>query len=275
MESNTNLGGKWYDKEIGKGIFSKKYMHEDDKGITDVFKRVAKTTQLESMVDYMERGDIMPAGRAIYGAESKGKFNATLSNCYVLESPRDTIENIYDTNRDMARVFSYGGGCGLSIDNLRPKGSKVNNSAKTSSGAVSFLELFNATGDVIGQNGRRAALMVMLECSHPDIYEFLKIKQTNHKLESMNISIKFTDEFMRAVRDKQEYILRFDVESTGEHIEKTIDAHEFFEEFCECQREYGDPGGCFIDTVREHNLLSGYPEYHIDTSNPSNVCGVA
>ena len=268
MESNTNLGGKWYDKEIGKGVFGKKYMHEDDKGITDVFKRVAKTTQLESMVDYMERGDIMPAGRAIYGAESKGKFNATLSNCYVLESPRDTIESIYDTNRDMARIFSYGGGCGLSIDNLRPKGAKVNNSAKTSSGAVSFLELFNATGDVIGQNGRRAALMVMLECSHPDIYEFLKIKQTNHKLESMNISIKFTDEFMRAVRDNQQYTLRFDVESTGEHIEKTVDAREFFEEFCECQREYGDPGGCFIDTVREHNLLSGYPEYHIDTSNP-------
>lgn len=268
LESNTNLGGKWYDKEIGKGIFSKKYTHEDDNGITDVFKRVAKTTQLESMEDYMERGDIMPAGRAIYGAESKGKFNATLSNCYVLESPKDTIESIYDTNRDMARVFSYGGGCGLSIDNLRPKGAKVNNSAKTSSGAVSFLELFNATGDVIGQNGRRAALMVMLECSHPDIYEFLKIKQTNHKLESMNISIKFTDEFMRAVRDKQKYTLRFDVESTGEHIEKTIDAYEFFKEFCETNWHYGDPGACWIDTVRNHNLLAGYPEYKIDTSNP-------
>ncbi len=275
MESNTNLGSKWYTREIGKGIFSKKYTHEDDKGITDVFKRVAKTTKVPAMESYMERGDILPAGRTIYGAESKGKFKASLSNCYILDSPRDTIESIYDTNRDMARIFSYGGGCGLSISNLRPKGAKVNNSAKTSSGAVSFLELFNSTGDVIGQNGRRAAIMVMLDCSHPDIQEFLKIKQTNHKLESMNISIKFTDEFMRAVRDNQQYTLRFDVESTGEHIERTIDARKFFEEFCETNWNFGDPGGAFIDTVRNHNLLTGYPEYKIDVSNPSNVCGIA
>ena len=275
LESNTNLGGKWYDKEIGKGIFSKKYMHEDDEGVTDVFKRVAKTTQVEAMEEHMERGDILPAGRSIYGAESKGKFKVTLSNCYILRSPTDTIEDIYDTNKEMARVFSYGGGCGISISNLRPKGAKVNNSAKTSSGAVSFLELFNSTGDVIGQNGRRAAIMMMLDCSHPDLYEFLKIKQTNHKLESMNISIKFTDEFMRAVRDNTEYTLRFDVESTGEHIERTIDARKFFEEFCECQWSFGDPGGAWIDTIRNYNLLSGYPEYQIDCSNPSNVCGIA
>lgn len=159
-------------------------------------------------------------------------------------------------------------GTGLSISNLRPKGAKVNNSAKTSSGAVSFLELFNSTGDVIGQNGRRAAIMVMLDCSHPDLYEFLKIKQTNHKLESMNISIKFTDEFMVAVRDNTEYTLRFDVESTGEHMERTIDARKFFEEFCECQWSFGDPGGAWIDTIRNYNLLSGYPEYQIDCSNP-------
>ena len=109
MESNTNLGSKWYTREIGKGIFSKKYAHEDDKGITDVFKRVAKTTKVPAMESYMERGDILPAGRTIYGAESKGKFKASLSNCYILDSPRDTIESIYDTNRDMARIFSYGG----------------------------------------------------------------------------------------------------------------------------------------------------------------------
>lgn len=109
LESNTNLGGKWYNKEIGKGIFSKKYMHEDDKGVTDVFKRVARTSKVEAMEEHMERGDILPAGRSIYGAESKGKFKVTLSNCYILRSPTDTIEDIYDTNKEMARVFSYGG----------------------------------------------------------------------------------------------------------------------------------------------------------------------
>jgi len=82
----------------------------------------------------------------------------------------------------LARISSYGGGSGLSIDNLRPKGTPVNNSTLTSKGAVSFLNIFDVTGSTIGQNGRRAAIMVGLRCDHPDIEEFLKIKQNDEKL---------------------------------------------------------------------------------------------
>lgn len=113
-----------------------------------------------------------------------------------------------------------------------------------------------------------AAIMIGLNCSHPDIEEFLHIKETNHKLEHMNISILFTDEFMQAVRDGKDYTCSFFVPETGEKIEKTINAKEFFKRFCKVNWNYGDPGVMFIDTIRNKNLLSGYDDYKIEISNP-------
>ena len=113
-------------------------------------------------------------------------------------------------------------------------------------------------------------MMVGLNCDHPDIYEFLHIKQNNEKLASMNISILFTDEFMTAVRDDTEFTLHFKVESTGETICRTIQARKFFEEFCRTQWDWGDPGALFIDPLNNYTLLSGYPEYKIEITNP---CG--
>lgn len=113
-----------------------------------------------------------------------------------------------------------------------------------------------------------AAIMIGLNCSHPDIEEFLHIKETNHKLEHMNISILFTDEFMQAVRDGKDYTCSFFVPETGEKIEKTINAKEFFKRFCKVNWNYGDPGVMFIDTIRKNNLLSEYDDYKIEISNP-------
>lgn len=113
-----------------------------------------------------------------------------------------------------------------------------------------------------------AAIMIGLDCSHPDIEEFLHIKETNHKLEHMNISILFTDEFMQAVRDGKDYTCSFFVPETGETIKKRINAKEFFKRFCKVNWDYGDPGAMFIDTIRKNNLLSGYDDYKIEISNP-------
>ena len=264
---------KWYDNEVSRGIFQFKYFHDGEKDPSEVISRVSSIFSGQEKEDFFNSfsaGDLSPAGRIIYGAGAKGKFKATLSNCYIVPSPEDSIESIYDVNRQIARIFSYGGGIGVNISKLRPKDAKVHNAAKTSSGAVSFLKLFNSTGEVIGQNGRRAAMMVGLNCSHPDIYEFLHIKQHEEKLASMNISILFTDEFMEAVEQDKEYELYFKVESTGEEIRKKINAREFFKEYCETQWDWGDPGAIFIDKMRNYTLLAGYPEYHVDITNP---CG--
>lgn len=263
----------WYDNEISRGILAAKYYHEGETTPQQFIDRVSsifKGDFRERMKEYITDGDFSPAGRTLYAAGSRGKFKVSMSNCYILPSPEDNLESIFHSNYEIARIFSYGGGIGINISNLRPAGSRVHNVARTSTGAVSFMKIFNTTGEVISQNGRRGAQMVGLNCSHPDIYEFLHIKQNEEKLSSMNISILFTDEFMEAVRDDKEYTLRFHVESTGENIERTIRARDFFREFCETQWDWGDPGALFSDRLNDYHLLAGYDEYQIEITNP---CG--
>lgn len=263
----------WYDNEISRGILAAKYYHEGETTPQQFIDRVSSVFKgdfRERMKKYITDGDFSPAGRTLYAAGSRGKFKVSMSNCYILPSPEDNLESIFHSNYEIARIFSYGGGIGINISNLRPAGSRVHNVARTSTGAVSFMKIFNTTGEVISQNGRRGAQMVGLNCSHPDIYEFLHIKQNEEKLSSMNISILFTDEFMEAVRDDKEYTLRFHVESTGENIERTIRARDFFREFCETQWDWGDPGALFSDRLNDYHLLAGYDEYQIEITNP---CG--
>ena len=263
----------WYDNEISRGILAAKYYNEGETTPQQFIDRVSsifKGDFRERMKEYITDGDFSPAGRTLYAAGSRGKFKVSMSNCYILPSPEDNLESIFHSNYEIARIFSYGGGIGINISNLRPAGSRVHNVARTSTGAVSFMKIFNTTGEVISQNGRRGAQMVGLNCSHPDIYEFLHIKQNEEKLSSMNISILFTDEFMEAVRDDKEYTLRFHVESTGENIERTIRARDFFREFCETQWDWGDPGALFSDRLNDYHLLAGYDEYQIEITNP---CG--
>lgn len=284
--SNVNMYKVWWDDEIPQNIIKKKYMHDDelkiveqegfDAGFNAFIKRVSSIFSTKELQDFMAEsiidGTFLPAGRTLYAAGCKGKFRATTSNCYILPSPKDNIESIFDVGKEMARIFSLGGGAGINLSNLRPKGAKVNNSAKTSSGAVSFMDVYNVIGEVIGNNGRRAAILISLNCDHPDIEEFLTIKQNNDKIQGANISICFTDDFMTSVISNENFELHFKNEENGEEVKKEINARDFFRKFCEAQYHWGEPGALFIDNVRECNLLSGYPinEYRIDTTNP---CG--
>ena len=235
----------WFDNETSKGILKKKYYHEGETSPYTFIDRVCGIYSKDiskKLKKAMLATDFCPAGRILYGAGSKGKFKATTSNCFISPSPKsDSIEGIFDLAKEMAKTFSYGGGVGTTISTLRPKGAKTNNSAKTSTGAVSFLNILNEVGNVIGSNGRRSATMVGLDCSHPDLYEFLHIKENGTALASMNISILFTDEFLNAVVNNEPYDLSFYIPETDENIVKTISARDFFNEFCEVNKDYGDP----------------------------------
>lgn len=261
----------WYDNEITQGILKKKYLQDDESTFIDLVHRLGSIfdTKIRKDVETaVLNADICPAGRTLAGAGLKDKKKVTLSNCYIVSTPEDNLESITATDLEMSIIGSRGGGVGVSLDKIRPKGTPINNSAKISDGVEFALKKYNQTGESIGQNNRHMAIMVALSCKHPDIYEFLNIKQNNEKLSAMNISIKFTDEFMQAVKDNSTYELYFKIESTGEEIRRTINAREFFDEFCEVNCQYGDPGSIFIDRVQKYNLLSGYPEYQIDVSNP-------
>lgn len=261
----------WAKDEVAYNVFRAKYAKDDMESPAVFCQRVASICD-DSIRDKVESllasGTFFFGGRTMYLAGRKNEINAAGSNCYVVPIEDDTIEAIYEANKHMARIFSKGGGVGTDISILRPRNAKVNNAAKSSTGAVSFLDLFNETGNVISQHGRRGATMVSIDCSHPDIEELLDTKMKGDRLQSMNVSIKFTDEFMTAVDCDKPYTLKFDVKSTGEHIEKTIKAREFFKKFCECQWNWGDPGALFIDEFNDYNLLSGYDNFHILTTNP-------
>lgn len=261
----------WAKDEVAYNVFRAKYAKDDMESPAMFCHRVASICD-ESIRDKVESllasGTFFFGGRTMYLAGRKQEINAAGSNCYVVPIEDDTIEAIYEANKHMARIFSKGGGVGTDISILRPRNAKVNNAAKSSTGAVSFLDLFNETGNVISQHGRRGATMVSIDCSHPDIEELLDTKMKGDRLQSMNVSIKFTDEFMTAVDCDKPYTLKFDVKSTGEHIEKTIKAREFFKKFCECQWSWGDPGALFIDEFNDYNMLSGYDNFRILTTNP-------
>lgn len=261
----------WAKDEVAYNVFRAKYAKDDMESPAMFCHRVASICD-ESIRDKVEsmlaNGTFFFGGRTMYLAGRKNEINAAGSNCYVVPIEDDTIEAIYEANKHMARIFSKGGGVGTDISILRPRNAKVNNAAKSSTGAVSFLDLFNETGNVISQHGRRGATMVSIDCSHPDIEELLDTKMKGDRLKSMNVSIKFTDEFMTAVDCDKPYTLKFDVKSTGEHIEKTIKAREFFKKFCECQWNWGDPGALFIDEFNDYNMLSGYDNFRILTTNP-------
>ena len=151
----------------------------------------------------------IPGGRILFGAGQKRR--ATLLNCYYMPIKEDSIEGIFEWCKEAARTYSFGGGVGTDISILRPKGSPVNNSAIYSTGAVSFMDLLSTTTGTIGQAGRRGALMITIKVNHPDIMDFLDIKndEARSKVQFANISVKVDDEFMEAVEKDTDYELSF------------------------------------------------------------------
>lgn len=201
------------------------------------------------------------------GTNQNGR-KISLSNCYVIAPPEDNIESIFKCATKLARTYSYGGGCGIDIGKLAPKGALIHNAAKETSGAVSFMDLYSTVTGLIGQGGRRGALMISIPCDHPDLEEFIKIKQNTDRVTKANISIRVTDEFMQAVAEKKPYTLKFTRESSGEEIVKEIDAHEVFMKMCEANWDWGEPGLLFWDNIENYNLLSEDENFKYAGVNP-------
>lgn len=204
------------------------------------------------------------AGRGL----DKYGIRVTYSNCYVLTPPHDSIEGIWNTARDMARTYSYGGGCGISLRNLRPRKSIIHNAARSTSGAVSFMDLYSLTTGLIGQEGRRGALMISIPSNHPDLPEFIDIKRDLSRVTKANISVEWSDNFMRAVEDKKSYVLNFHVEDTGEIIEKKVDAYALFRRAAENNWLMAEPGCLFWDRISDWHLMSADPTFEYSGVNP-------
>jgi len=185
----------------------------------------------------------------------------------------DNIESIFDWCKEAARTYSFGGGVGGDISVLRPKGAPVNNSAIVSSGAVSFMNLMSETTHTIGQWGRRGALMITMDVSHPDIFDFVRVKRDMKSVRYANISVKITDEFMKAVESDSEFKLRFEnpkyalPDGNVKKIERTIRARDLWNELVKSARDWAEPGLVFWDTMRRMSP-SEYNGMEIISTNP-------
>src|SRR5574344_2042940 len=150
---------------------------------------------------------VIPAG-SVMATLGSDKLSS-LSNCFVIDSPKDSLSGIMNQCNNQSQLMKYRGGVGFDISTLRPSGAGVNNAAKTSTGASSFMDLFSHVTNTIAQNGRRGALMLSMNINHPDVEEFISKKQDLSKVTGANVSVQITDEFMEAVERDKDYILRF------------------------------------------------------------------
>ena len=239
--------------ELANAIYQKKYFLKDlnsktvEEKAEDVYMRLAAYMACiedtkEKREEFAENfymdlydGFYLPGGRVIAGAGDLYRLK-TLANCFVSLIKDDSLEGIYNSAYEAARTYSYGGGIGIDISHLRPKDARVHNAADNSTGAVSFMELYSLTTGLIGQSGRRGALMLTIDVKHPDVLDFIHVKKDsnwvtnkimdrlkftdlsedqleevqrniieNTQVRFANISIKVSDEFMSAVEEQTMY----------------------------------------------------------------------
>ena len=139
--------------QLSLDIWSKKYRYKDESFEQWLDRVSGNNSEIKKLIrekKFLFGGRIL----ANRGLNKLGK-KITLSNCYVIPATEDNIESIFDTASKLARTYSYGGGCGIDVSKLRPKGTKVNNAASSTSGTTSFMDFFSYVTGLIGQEGRR------------------------------------------------------------------------------------------------------------------------
>lgn len=286
-----------------KMVCLNKYGHEN---ITDVVDNVIKYCDIvdTEQKDLLMSGKFIPAG-SILSACNNPESTVSFSNCYLTKIEEDSMDGIFNAQSDLANTFKYRGGSGFDITILRPKNTKVNNAAKTSSGAVSFMPSFSEVGKVVGTNGRRAAMICTIDLRHPDALDFIwcKAKPENvfeadiftgnlPDIASMNISLKVPDSFMEAVINDGDWSFFFpDIDSDVELYKEVWDgdydkwagnggswkeygkvkARSVLSQIAEAAWMCGDPGLFYIDTV-QNNTFGTYID---DSLKPisCNPCG--
>ena len=220
--------------------------------------------------DGLEDYAYSPQGSGLYSLGNP-YVRASSSNCFVLPPPTDSLDGIFETAKNTAKIYAARGGVGFSLSKLRPRKAKTANAAKTSTGAVSFMDFYSHITGMIGQEGRRGAEMISLEVSHPDIFHFIHEKRDEDKQEFFaelsaygidindyrwsaiadrlkstshaNVSVMINDHFMDCVKNDKDYELKFEFENNlYPTITKTVKATDIWNELMKSAWESAEPG---------------------------------
>lgn len=228
----------------------------------------------------------------------------SLSNCFVVPAPYDSYGGIIRTDQHLVQLMKRRGGVGTNLNTLRPSGSIVKNAAGTSTGTVSFMDRYSNTTREVAQNGRRGALMLLLSVKHPEIFNFIKVKNDRTKVTGANISVMLTDKFMRAAENNEDFYCTFPVEFgipdnvrfnipyneltelphtnevhrnmngvtfEGQNVKiMKVKAREIYDLIVENAWDNAEPGVAFMDRVVEYSPEGVYEQFKPIASNP---CG--
>ena len=200
---------------------------------------------------------IIPQGSPMYGIGNK-KQCVTLSNCYVLDSPADSYGGIHWTDEQITQISKRRGGVGIDISHLRPAGEPTKNSSRTTSGISSWMERFSNSTREVGQDGRRGAQMQCISVHHPEVLTFANIKKDRSKVTGSNISVRLTNEFLRAVASNNKYEQRWPVDSDNPSISQKVSAVDVWDNIIENAHDNAEPGLLFWDNIIENSPADCY-----------------
>ena len=275
--------------------------------------RVAVGIHLDDLKSVMETYDLM--SKKYFTHATPTLFNAgtpkpQMSSCFLLAMQDDSIDGIYDTLKQTAKISQSAGGVGLSIHNVRATGSYIRGTNGTSNGIVPMLRVFNDTARYVDQGGgkRKGSFAIYIETWHADIFDFLDLKKNTGKEEMRARDLFFamwtSDLFMKRVQEDSTWTLMCPNECPGlydvygEEFEalytdyefrgkgrKTIKARELWEKILESQIETGTPYMLYKDaanrksnqknlgTIRSSNLCTEIMEF--TSSDEVAVCNLA
>ena len=227
--------------------------------------------EIFDMLDKFQQ--VVPQGSPMSGIGNPYQLQS-LSNCFVIDQPHDSYAGILFSDQEQVQIMKRRGGVGLDVSNIRPKGQPTTNAARTTDGIGVFMERFSNSTREVAQGGRRGALMITIDCRHPEIETFIDIKRDLKKVTGANISIRFTDEFMQAVEGEKDFLLRWPVEAHPEEAEicKTVNAKQVWNKFIDAAWSSAEPGALFWDTVVDQGIVDRYRDVGYKTIS-TNPCG--
>ena len=264
---------EWYN-DLSIEIFKSKYMLHGEKDPDEVFRKtaaeIASAEEREKrdewtgkFYDEISSGRLIPAGRILANARPESLMK-NYNNCFTIDI-EDSLEGIYDSLKEDAVISKMGGGVGFDISKLRPKGDSLSRGGE-SSGVISFLRIFDQSAKTIMTGGqRRSAHIALLDVSHPEIEDFITVKQGdgNRELTQFNISVKITDAFIEAVENDDDWNLVFEGK-----VYRTVRAAELYDLIARNAFMHNEPGIFNADTIEKYN--NGYWAFMMDRVNP---CG--